>query len=851
MHRLARLALVLLALGGGASRVTGAAPPGEPVPPAPPAPTAPRPENRLAGERSPYLRQHRTNPVDWWPWGPEALARAAREGKPIFLSIGYAACHWCHVMEHESFEDEATAALLNEAFVCMKVDREERPDLDRTYMAAVQMLTGRGGWPMTVFLTPDGRPFHGGTYYPRPHLQELVRRVREAWDTRREAVEQQASMLAGRVRESAAGLQLPPAGGSDREIVLRLAAALARAFDPRHGGYGGRPKFPPHSELRFLVEQGDRESLSMARRTLEALDEGGIHDQAGGGWHRYSTDATWLVPHFEKMLYDNALLVQACAAFHAATGEARFARAARRALAWMVRELKRPGGGFASSLDADTQGHEGLTYTWTPAQVEAVLPAAEAAFACAALDITPAGNYAEEATGEATGTSIPRLARPLAETAHALGLEPAAFHARLDPLLERLRVARDARPQPGLDDKVIASWNGLLLSALAGAGRALGEPRWLDEGRALAAHLLERHRGADGRLLRFPRESGPAIPGFAEDLVHVATGLLDLAEATGEARWREAALVQAGDLLERFEDREAGGLWATAQGTHEALIARGKEAWDSPIPSDNGAGAHLLLRLGHATGEARWRTAADRILAAYRPLLAHEQASRGVVALGRALALRLALDGAAAPQGDVQRQQGVLRVAGWMEQAEAAPGARVRWALRVEVEDGWHVNGTTAVAGQQAARLELAAPAPVTLGPVQWPAAGPSAAAPAAAAPAAARGAQPEGWAGSFWLRGEVQVPAGAPSGPQRVALRLCLQACDATSCRPPEVLELPFALGISAARRLPGKDGRMAGRRAGRVAAHPTQEAPWQARRSRSRRGCWPSRRSRRAWAT
>ena len=778
MSHVARTVLVLLALAAPWGVAIGAPPPGDAVPPAAP---APRPENRLASERSPYLRQHRTNPVDWWPWGPEALARAQREGKPIFLSIGYAACHWCHVMEHESFEDEGTAALLNEAFVCVKVDREERPDLDRTYMTAVQMLTGRGGWPMTVFLTPDGRPFHGGTYYPRAHLQELVRRVREAWATRREAVDQQASLLAGRVRESAVGPGLPPAQGSDRELVLRLAAALARAFDPVHGGYGGRPKFPPHSELRFLVEQGDRESLAMARRTLEALDEGGIHDQVGGGWHRYSTDATWLVPHFEKMLYDNALLVQACVALHGVTGEPRLARAARRALGWLVREMKRPGGGFASSLDADTQGEEGLTYTWTPGQVDAVLPPSDAAFVRAALDVTPAGNYVEEASGHATGTSIPRLARPLADTARALGVEPDAFHARLDPLLERLRTARDQRPQPGLDDKVIACWNGLLLSALAAAGRGLREPAWLEEARGLATHLLERHRGPDGRLLRFPRESGPAIPGFAEDLVHVATGLLDLHEATGEARWREASLAMAADLLERFEDREAGGLWASAQGTHEALIARGKEAWDSPIPSDNGAGAHLLLRLARRTGDARWRLAADRILAAYRPLLGHEQASRGVVALGRALALRLSIDEAAAPAADAAAQQGVVRASAWIEHVEAVPGRTVRWALRVEVEPGWHVNGPVALPGQQAARLDLAAPSPGELVDVQWP-----------TADGVARAG---GGPASFWVRGGLRLPAGAPHGPLRVVLRLALQPCDATSCRPAETLELALPL--------------------------------------------------------
>jgi uncharacterized protein YyaL (SSP411 family) len=786
---LTHLALSACLAAGGAR--AGGDPPGGPVaqpPHAAPAPQGPRAENRLKSERSPYLRQHRTNPVDWHPWGPEALALARTRGKPIFLSIGYAACHWCHVMEHESFEDDATAQLLNDTFVCIKVDREERPDLDRVYMASVQLMTGRGGWPMTVLLMPDGRPFFGATYFPRVQLQELVRKVRQAWATQREALDQQATQVAARVRDMSDGPNLPPAVAADPEIVLRLAAALAQAFDATHGGYGHRPKFPPHSELLFLLEQADGESLSMARRTLDAIDEGGVHDQVGGGFHRYSTDERWLVPHFEKMLYDNALLVQAYAGAYAATKDERYARTARRALAWAVREMKRPSGGFASSLDADTSGHEGLTYVWKPAEVDAALPAAEAALVRATLDVTEAGNYDEEATGEATGTSIPRFARPLAEVARGQGLSPAALHARLDPVLERLRQARDRRPQPGLDDKVIAAWNGLLLSAFARAGRDLGEARWLEEGRALAAHLLAQHRGADGRLLRFPRGSGPEIPAFAEDLVHVATGLLDLAEATGEAPHAEAARALADDLLARFEDRAGGGLWATAEGTHEALIARAKEVWDSPIPSDNGAGARLLLRLSTRFGAPGYRAAADRILLAYRALLAHAQTARGVVALCRALTLRLALD-AAAPAaqevgpGDAHVEQGVATVDAWLERGEARPGSNVRYAVRVRLAEGWHVNGPDAPAGRIATTLALAPKSPVALRPAAWPAL------------RAAQGDEPAGYTGTFWLRGEVSVPHDAPPGPRRVTLLLTLQPCDATSCRAPEEVRLDLPL--------------------------------------------------------
>jgi uncharacterized protein YyaL (SSP411 family) len=324
------------------------------------------PENRLATERSPYLRQHRNNPVDWYPWGPEALERAKTEDRPIFLSVGYAACHWCHVMEHESFEDEATAKLLNEAFVCVKVDREERPDIDALYMRAVQLMTGRGGWPMTVILTPTGDPFFAGTYLPRDHLQQLTRRVTELWDSKREDLVNQAAMVADRVRDLSDGQDLPLFEGTDAGLLRILDTAMAAAFDAKLGGYGGAPKFPPHTELLYLldrIEQGaaaeDDETLgtrAQLRRTLEAMAAGGIHDHVGGGFHRYSTDAFWFLPHFEKMLYDNALLAPAYARFYALTGEAAFADVAHRILAWAERELARPDGGYASSLDADTDG---------------------------------------------------------------------------------------------------------------------------------------------------------------------------------------------------------------------------------------------------------------------------------------------------------------------------------------------------------------------------------------------------------------------------------------------------------------------------------------------------------------
>jgi uncharacterized protein YyaL (SSP411 family) len=782
------LAAVALEAVSGAGRADAEDPPGVPVP-----------ENRLAKERSPYLRQHRRNPVDWHPWGPEALERARKEDKPIFLSVGYAACHWCHVMEHESFEDAETARLLNEAFVCVKVDREERPDLDRIYMSAVQILTGRGGWPMSVFLTPDGRPFYGGTYFPREHVRELAKRIRHAWAADRPALERQAETLAAHVREAGEGPALPPATGSDEDLLRGLEAALAASFDRERGGYGRQPKFPPHSELLFHLDRGGAnggpEGLAQARRTLEAMEEGGVHDQVGGGFHRYSTDERWLVPHFEKMLYDNALLAQAYAAIHAVTREERFARTARGILAWVRRDLARPGGGYASSLDADTQGHEGLTYTWTVDELRRVLPPADAELAIALLGAKPAGNYEEEASGAPAGRNILHLPVPLAAFAASRGVPAEDLARRLDGIRARLLEARTARPQPGLDDKVIAGWNGLLLSAFARVGADLRDAAALEDGRRLAAFLLGSCRRADGALLRFPRGSGPEIPGFAEDYVHVAEGLLDLAEAAGEPRWAADAATLAERLLDRFQDEEGGGFYTTAEGDHERLIARTKEAWDSPIPSDNGSAARLLLRLAARTGDERLRAAADRTLAAYRPLMADPRTARGVVALFRALADRRALpapsaaaEAPAAGPGDARVRQGVADVDAWLERAEAKRGSRVRVMVRVALDPGWHVNAAKVSSPDLVPTALGAAPrSPVVLEEVSYPPATTRALGPGQAPSAL--------YEGAFWVRGVLRVPDDALEGPRKVALVLTLQPCDATSCRAPEEVRLELAL--------------------------------------------------------
>jgi uncharacterized protein len=518
--------------------------------------------NRLAAETSPYLLQHSENPVDWYPWGEEALARARGEDRPILLSIGYAACHWCHVMEHESFEDAETARLMNEHFVNVKVDREERPDLDAVYMDAVVTMTGHGGWPMTVFLTPEGEPFFGGTYFPPaprhglPSFRQVLEAVAQAYRERRADVARSARQLVESVRGSA---ELAPSSEPLTDSVLGEAAgALRRSFDPEWGGFGGAPKFPPASVLEFLLRRGE---LDLVTKTLDGMAAGGMYDLVGGGFHRYSVDDRWLVPHFEKMLYDNALLVPTYLHAWVVTGEERYRRVAEDTCEYLLRDLALPDGGFASSQDADTDGVEGLTYTWTADE----------------------GVPAELLRPFEHGRSIVR--------------------GELDPELRpRLLEERSRRPQPGRDDKAIAAWNGLALAALAEAARRLPSNRLLLSAERLGNFLLSGLSSPDGRLFRTWRDGRASIPGYLEDYADVAHGLLELHVATGEVRWLEEANRLARLAVELFADEERGGFFMAAHDA-EQLVARKKDLDDNPVPSGNSMLAHVLLRLARIYGD--------------------------------------------------------------------------------------------------------------------------------------------------------------------------------------------------------------------------------------------------------
>ncbi len=575
--------------------------------------------NRLARETSPYLLQHAENPVDWYPWGAEAHARAKAEKKPIFLSIGYAACHWCHVMEHESFENEAIARQLNEHFVCIKVDREERPDLDQIYMHAVQMIAGRGGWPMSVFLTPDLRPFYGGTYWPphdsrgMPGFDRILQAVLEAWRDRPDQVEETAANLTESVRRLEKWAE-PAKEALNAGLLSRAAAALERSYDHQHGGFGGAPKFPHPMDLRVLLRVWQRTRrdglLTIVTRTLDKMAAGGLYDQLGGGFHRYSVDAQWLVPHFEKMLYDNALLTSALVEVYQATGREDYAHVVRHTLDYVLREMTGPQGNFYSTQDADSEGEEGKFYVWSLDEVQALLGERAERFAYI-YDITAEGNF--------EGHNILNRPKTWEQCAKILGFSEDQLRAEMAECRAQLLAARNARVWPGLDDKTLTSWNGLMIEAMAVAGAALAEPRYVEAAQRAAEFLLASMRTAKGELAHSWRLGEARFDAYLDDYACFAAGLVALYEATFDEHWIGEAKRLMDIVLERFASADGGFHYTSDR--HEALIARQKDALDSSVPSGNAAAATVLGKLGRLTGDAKYQQAAERTLQAVTPFL--------------------------------------------------------------------------------------------------------------------------------------------------------------------------------------------------------------------------------------
>lgn len=588
--------------------------------------------NRLANETSLYLKQHANNPVDWYPWGPEALARARELDRPIFLSIGYSACHWCHVMEHESFEDEATARVMNEHFVCIKVDREERPDLDTIYMNALQVLTREGGgWPLSVFLTPDLKPFYAGTYYPpddryaphRPSFKKLLLAIHDAWKERRDHIREVGQNVAGYLK-GMSGLEASDTALSP-DLLSGALASLRRTFDSTHGGFGAAPKFPHALELRLLLRLhqrfNDQTALHMVRHTLQKMARGGIYDQVGGGFARYSVDERWLVPHFEKMLYDNALLTSDLVETWQVTRDPFHEQIARETLDYVLREMTTSAGAFFSTQDADSEGEEGKFTIWSESEIRDALGVELGEFAVKVWGITPGGNF--------EGHNILSRARSDAEDAKALGLSIDDFRTRLVLARRRLYGVRAKRVWPGRDEKILTAWNGLMISAFAKAGAAFGERKYVEAAARAADWLLKHVRDTHGRLSRTAAADGTArLNGYLEDYAFLADALVTLYEATFESKWLTAAGELVDAMLRHFADSTGPGFFFVAD-DHEELIARTKEVHDGSTPSGGAVAVMVLLRLAKLFDRRDYSAKAEETLRGYRETMAEHPMASG------------------------------------------------------------------------------------------------------------------------------------------------------------------------------------------------------------------------------
>ena len=758
--------------------------------------------NRLIHETSPYLLQHAHNPVEWYPWSDDAFDRAKQLDRPIFLSVGYSTCHWCHVMAHESFEDPEVARYLNAHFVAIKVDREQRPDVDQIYMNATQLLTGRGGWPNSVWLTPDGRPFFAGTYYPKQGFLTILRRVDELWRDRRQDVENQADALAQAIQQMAGGGPGPtgePTDPLDRNVVAALIEELGRSADDSHGGFGGAPKFPPHGALRVLLYEhrrtGREDLLALARRTLDAMARGGIRDHLGGGFHRYATDARWFLPHFEKMLYDNAQLARAYVEAYLATRDDDYRRVAEGIYDCVLREMTDTGGGFHSAYDADSEGVEGKFYLWTRREILDLL-GNDAGLFCRAYGVSDQGNYYDEASQQRTGTNILYLPRPTDQVAAAEGMTAETLRGRLADARRKLLAHRAKRVWPHLDDKVLAGWNGLMIGSLAYGGRHLDRPRYTAAAERAAEFVLATLR-RDGRLLRSYRDGQARLNAYLDDYAFLADGLLELHLANDRRNWIAEAEALMQVLVQHYHDDQAGGFFFTSR-DHEDLLARVKSPFDSAIPSGNGAAAGVLLRLAEHTGNRQYAEWARDTLQAFWPMI--RRSPRGTESL--ILATAMYFDRQAEPAEsrpapppaeetpDASAQAGPVTAEAFVSQSTLAPGQTFDLAVRLTIQEGFHINSARPLQDYLiATAVAAAADGVAQLGDVRYP-----------ADKEIALGFSDEKlsvYDGRVWLRAPVTIAPAAATGRHDLKLAVRHQACDDQRCLPPATLTLTIPLQI------------------------------------------------------
>ena len=745
--------------------------------------------NRLRDEKSPYLLQHAHNPVDWYPWGEEAFHRAEKENKPVFLSVGYSTCHWCHVMAHESFEDPETARILNRNFIPIKVDREERPEIDDLYMKATQLMTGSGGWPNSVFLTPEGKPWFAGTYFPpedrfgRPGFKTLLTELASVWKERRGKVENQADKIweaIEKISRSAPSSSLP-----GQDTVDLAVKQFRRSFDSRWGGFGSAPKFPPHGALRLLLDQYRREKdpalLEMITVTLDRMARGGIRDHLGGGFHRYSTDERWFAPHFEKMLYDNAQLLKIYADAYELTGEENYRRGADQLAGWVLGEMRSDEGGFYSALDADSEGEEGKFYLWSREEIISILDEEEGELFCRAYGVTGEGNFPDEFSGEPRNRNILYLPQPIEKLAPDEGRDPGRLRERLKISREKLLARRRERIPPHLDDKILTDWNGLMIGAIARAGRILDRPEYLKAAEEAAGFIGDNLYSA-GRLLHTYRDGAARINGFLDDYAFLTFGLLELYQTTGDEQWLEASRKLADSLIELFEDTDRGGFYFTGpeEGGDGPRIFRSRSPFDRAIPSGNGMSRRVLINLFRLTGEKRYRESARKTLAAFSVPMRESPEAGATLVL--ALAEYLDLHPAEREDEDAERRE-KEPVTVRISQPEGQPDVpgRIDLTVRIDIADGFHINS-------RRPRQDYLVPTSISLSE------------------------------GSDWKLIEAQYPPGeeitpefspeplsvyrgtveitvrlesAKQSPGPVVLRVDFQPCDDASCQAPETVEV------------------------------------------------------------
>ena len=749
--------------------------------------------NRLIHETSPYLLLHADNPVDWYPWGKAAFEEARERDLPIFLSVGYSTCHWCHVMARESFTNHQIAHLLNEHFVPVKVDREERPDVDSYYMTATNLLTQRGGWPNSVWLTPEGEPFYAGTYYPPRAFKQVLEQLAQRWNQSRDEVVQLAERVSEAVEEvSTTGGARGGGGELTRSLITQAVHELESRFDSARGGFGGAPKFPPHGALRLLLHEYRRRNedrlLKMTVRTLEGIALGGIRDHLGGGFHRYSTDARWLLPHFEKMLYDNAQLARAYAEAYDLTGDELYRRVAEETCNWVLDEMRDEHGGFYSALSSESEGEEGKYYVWGKQEIVDVLGAETGERFCTVYGVKEEGNYREESSGERTGKNVLHLEQRIAKTAGDMGVPAGELREQMRQARDRMLEARQKRVRPDLDDKVLASWNGLMIAGLAAVGRHLEEPRYTRAAREAADFVLSTMR-QDGRLLHVYREGDVSVTGFLEDYAYMADGLLALHRATGEGRWLEEARALADVLLDDYYDSAAGGFYTTMEGQGE-LSVRMKDPTDGAVPSGNAVAAEVMLQLAKLTREERYAEAAGQTLRTFTGMM--RQTPRGTHGLILATAMHLKRAGEKGTAEEADR-----RASGEKVQAEISgpdtsvkPGAEFTVQVRIDVEDGWHINSNAPLQEYLIpTELSLGKAPFFTLDQAEYP-----------SGSRVSLGFSDEElsvYEGQLTIQATLQVSPEAPEGSVDLPLTVRVQPCNDAQCLRPQQLSLRLPVEV------------------------------------------------------